>query len=297
MKIYITGASGRLGKAVMRLLPQAIPINLRDDKLNLKKEIADATHVIHLAGSLAFDNRKELWQGNYELTKRVVAALPKNACIVYASSISVYGKKLAKLPANELTPCYPDTEYAKSKYAAEQLVASHGNYAALRIGPIYGTDFSDYFKMIDILKKGKIQIIGHGKNHVPFVHVDDVAKAIKNSLNVQNGVYLISSNSLRQEEIFKLVCEKLGIVPPKRKINKNIAEILLRLTRPIRKLMGKGEFLTAEHINILANDRVFDCSKAKKYLKFKPRKTEDGIKEIVDLYLESRKNKEKHILG
>ena len=285
MKIYITGANGRLGKAVMRILPRAIPVNLRDEELDLKKIFANATHIIHLAGSLAFDNKKELWQGNYELTKRVVEALPKNARIVYASSISVYGKKLAELPANEQTPCYPDTEYAKSKYAAEQLVSSHGNYIALRIGPIYGTNFTDYFKMIDILKKGKIQIIGHGNNRVPFVHVDDVAKAVKNSLNAKSGIYLISSNSLKQEEIFKLVCEELGIEPPKHKINKNIAEILLRLTRPIRKLMGKGEFLTPEHLNILANDRVFDCSKARKYLKFKPRKTEDGIKEIVRQFL------------
>src|SRR3989338_7543143 len=284
MKIYITGASGRLGRAVVQLLPKAIPVNLRDSNLDLKKTFADATHVIHLAGSLAFDNKKELWHGNYELTKRVVGALPKNARIIYASSISVYGKKLAEIPANEETVCKPDSEYAKSKLAAEQAVASHGNYVALRIAPIYGKQFDDYFRMMDILRKGKMQIIGHGKNHVPFVHVGDVAKAIRAALTTKPGVYLISSNSLTQENIFKLVCKQLGIEPPKRKINKNIAEILLKITRPIRKLFGKGDFLTPEHLNILANDRVFDCTKAKKYLKFKPRRTEDGIKEIVKIY-------------
>lgn len=284
MKIYITGANGRLGRAVTQLLPTAIPVNLRDQTLNLKKMLANATHVIHLAGSLAFDNKNELWQGNYELTKKVVAATPKNARVICASSISVYGKKLAEIPANEETVCKPDSEYAKSKLAAEQVVASHGNYVALRIAPIYGEQFDDYFRMMDILRKGKMQIIGHGKNHVPFVHVDDVVRAIKAAFTSKPGIYLISSNSLKQEDIFKLVCKQLGIKTPKRKINKNIAEILLRITRPIRKLFGKAEFLTPEHLNILANDRVFDCSKAKHELKFKPRKTEDGIKEIVKIY-------------
>ena len=56
MKIYITGASGTLGQAVMKLLPQAIPVNLRTEVQNLKKTFSDATHVIHLAASLKFQD-------------------------------------------------------------------------------------------------------------------------------------------------------------------------------------------------------------------------------------------------
>lgn len=295
MKVYVTGASGKLGRSVMRTIPQAIIVNLRDenlDILNLRKMLSKATHVIHLAGSLKFDDKEELWRANYGLTKKLVDALPKNARIIYASSISVYGKKLAKLPADENTLCQPDSEYAKSKYAAEKEIARHKDHVILRIGPIYGPEFEDYFRMIDILRKGRMKIIGNGKNHVPFVHVDDVALAIKNALNAKKadaGIYILSGNSITQENAFRIVCKELGIETPKKRINKHTAFVLLAITKPIRKLLGKGEFLTKEHLGILANDRVFNCAKAKKLLGFKPRKTEDGIKEMVKLYMKKRK--------
>ncbi|MDO8553949.1 MAG: NAD(P)-dependent oxidoreductase [Candidatus Micrarchaeota archaeon] len=290
MKIYITGASGRLGHAVMKLLPSAISVNLRDESLNLKKTFSNATHVIHLAASLNFEDARELWKSNYELTKRVVNSLPKNCKIVYASSISVYGKRLVEIPATEKTPCHPDSAYAKSKYAAEQEVIKHGNYVALRIAAIYGPGFTDYFKMIDVLRKGHMRIIGDGSNRVPFVHVEDVAKAIKNSLNAKSGIYLLSADSITQRKTFEIVSKELGITTPMKTISPDIVHALLKITKIIRKLTHKGEFLTPEHLNILSKDRVFDCSKAKKELKFKPRKTERGIGEMVKEYLRVKKS-------
>ncbi len=291
MKIYITGASGRLGQAVMKLLPSAIPVNLRDESLDLKKTFSDAAHVIHLAASLKFEDNNDLWKSNYELTKRVVNSLHKKCKIIYASSISVYGKKLIEIPATEKTPCYPDSEYAKSKYTAEREVAKHGNYVALRIAAIYGPGFTDYFKMIDVLRKGHMRIIGDGSNRVPFVHVEDVANAIKNSLMAKPGIYLLSADPITQKRSFEIVSKELGITTPMKNINPDIVHALLKITKIIRKLTHKGEFLTPEHLNILSKDRVFDCSKAKKELKFKPRKTEQGIREMVKEYLKIKKKR------
>lgn len=291
MKIYITGATGRLGHAVMKLLPQAIPVDLRDETLNLKKIFANATHVIHLAGSLHFDNPRELWKGNYELTKKVVVVLPKKCRIVYASSISVYGKKLAELPATEETACHPDSAYAKSKFAAERETINRGNYVSLRIAAIYGPGFNDYFKMMDILRKGHMRLIGDGSNRVPFVHVDDVAAAIKNSLKAKPGIYLLSADPITQKKTFEIVSKELGIAAPGKTIHPDMVHALLIVTKFIRKLLRKGDFLTPEHLNILSKDRVFDCSKAKKELNFKPRKTEHGIREMVREYLKIKNRK------
>lgn len=294
MRIYITGASGRLGKAVMRILPDAIPVNLRDGTQDLKALFRDATHVIHLAASLDFDDPSELWEGNYELTRRVVAALPENAHMIYTSSISVYGKVLAEIPADEQTKCNPDTEYARSKHAAEKEVAARGNCVVLRIAPIYGPEFTDYFKMFAMLEKNRMFIIRDGLNRVPFVHVDDVARAIKKSLNAKSGVYVISGNALTQEELFAIACKWLGIAPPKRKLNKWIAAIFFTLASFLGKLSGKKTFLTAEHISVLSSDRAFDCSKARKGLGFRPRKTEDGIREMAEYYMGDLRRRGSH---
>ena len=244
---------------------------------------------MHLAACLDFDNKKKLYEGNVELTRKIVSATPKNAKIVYASSISVYGKKLAQIPANEKTACHPDSDYAKTKYEAEKEILTHKNAVALRIAAIYGPQIKDYLKMIKILHKGKMMLIGEGNNHVPFVHIKDVAKALKNAINAKSGVYLISANALTQREIFEIVCRELKISTPIYKISHALASFLLQATKFLRKLFKAGDFLTVEHLSILAHDRMFDSSKARRELNFKPRTTEDGIKEMVKVYLKGTK--------
>ena len=283
MKIYITGSSGRVGKVVMKMIPKVIPVNLRDKTIDLKKALNDATHVIHLAASLKFNDRKELWNTNYELTKKVVEATPKNARIIYASSIAVYGKKLAEIPASEKTECNPNTDYGKAKYEGEKEVMKRDNSISLRIAVVYGPNFDDYYKMMSALKKEKIPIIGDGKNHIPFVHVEDVAQAIKNSLDAKPGIYLISGESIAQKELIEFVCNELNVNPPKRRIPKFLIGPLFSIKMMISS--GKSlDFLTKEHLDILMHNRIFDSSKAKKELGFSPRPVKEGIKQMVDEY-------------
>lgn len=299
MNVYVTGANGRLGQEFMKLIPDAIPIVRKKHGMKkevvtdfsaseLKKILKNADVVVHLAASLDFENKKALLEGNVELTKKIVAATPAKAKIVYASSISVYGKKLARIPATEKTSVHPDSEYAKTKYIAEKEVLKHKNSLALRIAAIYGPKLKDYLKMIRILHKGRMLLIGEGNNHVPFVHIEDVAKALEAAIKAKPGIYLICANAMTQNEIFELVSKELKIAPPKHKISYTLASFLLWATRFLRKLFKQGDFLTLEHLSILAHDRMFDCSKARRELNFRPGKTEDGIREMVRIYLRGK---------
>ncbi|MBI2079428.1 SDR family oxidoreductase [Candidatus Micrarchaeota archaeon] len=197
--IYITGATGRLGKEVLELLPDAVPLvrkkaNLKNEIITdfssdqLKKIFKDAEVVIHLAASLDFTQPEKMREANVELSRRIVEALPPKAKIVYASSISVYGKELAEIPANEKTECKPDTVYAKTKYEAEKIVSGWKNSVSLRIGVIYGKQFEEYRTILKLLKKGWLPIIGDGKNYIPFVAVEDVALVVKNSIDAKRYV-------------------------------------------------------------------------------------------------------------
>ncbi len=266
--IYITGAKGRLGKEVAKLFPEAKLLD-KGDRLDFH----DAQVIIHLAGSLNFSNLEELYECNVGYTRQVLAPAPKSARIIFASSVSVYGKQLAEMPANEKTPCNPDTAYAKSKYEAEQLVLQRGNSIVLRIAAIYGPQFKDYFMILDRLAKGKMRIIGNGNNHVPLVHVSDVALAFKQAVKAKPGLYLISGEALIQKEIYGLTAALLSVPAPEKCIPAWLTPILV--------LLGK---LGSEQLAILSSDRVFDCSKAKKLMGFKPRRLKDGLKEMVRLY-------------
>ena len=289
--IYITGATGRLGKEVLKLLNNAVPLvrkpsGLENEKVTdfsheeLKKVLKNADVIIHLAGSMKFSDKKELRASNVEVTKNIVDSLPKKARIVFASSISVYGKN-PKNPVNENTPSKPDSEYARSKLEAEKLVSKHDNHVILRIGTMYGMGYGEYFRILKLINQGKMAIIGNGKNRVSFVHVEDVAQTVKNSIKAKTGVYVIAGDSFPQKEIYEIAAKELKAEKPKRRIPTIIAHLLTWIYEKEASFRGKKLAMTTEHIKILSSDRVFDCSKAKKELKFKPRDISDGIRSMV----------------
>lgn len=295
-KVYITGANGRVGRAVLRLLPDAIPLVRKESGLKnervvdffcsdeLKKTLRDADVVIHIAGSVKTYDKNELWKSNYELTKRIVDSLPPNARVVFASTISVYGKKPQENPADERTSVKPDSEYAKSKYEAEKLVAAHNNHVILRIGTVYGPEFDDYFYVLDMLAKGKMKMIGDGNNRIPFVHVDDVAKAFVAAVSEGNGVYIIGGEPKTQRMIYEIASKELGITPPDKNVPFMFADLAALLNEIKAGFSGKKPKITREHIAILGSDRNFDCSLARRELGFAPRSIEMGIAEMADLY-------------
>ncbi len=290
--IYITGASGRVGRRVLKLLPEAIPLVRK--KTGLKKEIItnfseeelkkifkNAKVIIHLAGSMNFLNHYELWEANVKLTERIVNAAPKDARIIFASSISVYGKEMKEIPANENTPLDPDTPYAKSKSFAEDFVKKHPNYVILRLGTIYGPEFEDYSLILRMIKEGKMQILGEGRNRVSFIHVDDAAKVIVNAVKKGKGIYVVSGESETQENILTIAAGLLKVPVPTKKVPVFMA-LLFAQAEEMKASMSKSKpTITQEHVRILSSDRAFDCSKAKKELGFKSMKIKEGIEEIV----------------
>lgn len=292
MTIYLTGGSGKLGREVLKLLPEAIsivraPSGLKNEKVvnfaninELKSALLDCNILIHLAGSMKFQNDNAMHNGNIVLTQNLLAAIPLNAKVIYSSSIAVYGKNLFGV-TNEETPVNPDSVYAQTKFEAEKLIMMRKNSIALRIGPIYGPDYEDYPKFIKLIKKGKMVIFGNGKNMVSFVHVADVAKAIKNAIAAEPGIYIISGVSETQEKIYEMIAKELGVKPSKTKIPIRIALLFAYLLEKISLLTKKKPFITREHVNILGKNRVFNFSKAEKELKFKPRNLEEGVKEAV----------------
>lgn len=292
-RVFVTGASGRLGRAVMAMLPDAIPLvrepgGLKGEVVTdfstdqLKGILAGAKAVVHLAGSVDTTDKRTLHDSNISLTWRIVDALPKGCRVVFASSISVYGKRLASMPANEGTEAHPDSDYARSKYEAEKSVAKWPDHVILRIGTIYGPQFDDYARVLGMIKKGRMRLIGKGTNRIPFVHVDDVAAAVAAAVGRGKGTYVIAGEPLAQKEIYWVAAKELGVEAPEKSVPLPLAMAMARIGEAIYRLTKGGKpALTTEHVSILGYDRVFDCSRAKSDLGFSPRPLADGIREMV----------------
>ena len=289
-KIFITGASGRLGNAVFQKI-KAVPLVRKASGLeneliiefaDLEKTLAHADVIIHIAGKISYD-MKELEESNVELTRKIVEAAPDSAKIIFAGSISVYGKNMKEIPADEETPVNPDSGYARTKYEAEKIVRKHPKHVILRVGTIYGPQFEDFPYVIRKIEEGKMRMIGNGKNRMPLVHVDDVADVFVNAIRKGQGTYVVCGESLPQEKIFGIVSNELGVEKPK-PIAKTIAFWAARIAGLKARITGERLKMTLEHVRILGSDREFDCRKAKEELGFKPRPLKKGIVDMVKKY-------------
>lgn len=294
MKIYLIGANGKLGSIICSKI-EVIPLvrkssGLRNEiisdftETSLKKILSDADVIINAAG-LVHGDKNSLIESNVELVRKIVLSAPEKAKIIQISSISVYGKKLTTI-VDESTPPSPDSIYSQTKLEAEKIVQTHKIHIILRVGTIYGEGFSDYYKILNSIEKGKMKLIGNGENHIPFVYVGDVVQAIIGSFENGSGTYVICGPQLTQKRIFELAATELGVKSSFGKIPIFLAKIMLKLKTLFSKKSNTE--LTMEHLMILYSDRKFDISKAKKELNFDPIDLEKGIKLMVKNYLKMK---------
>jgi len=152
LKILVTGGSGRIGTAVMKVLQDAsyeaidydvVPPKTRDDRFvkgnltdlkDLKVAMKGVDAVIHLAAyyyeGIAPDY-SSLWDINATGTFNVLEAAVRNKVkkIIYASSICATGINtwmtpnhgIEYLPVDEKHPCRPQNLYGTAKLMGEQL--------------------------------------------------------------------------------------------------------------------------------------------------------------------------------
>jgi nucleoside-diphosphate-sugar epimerase len=138
---------------------------------------------------------------------------------IYISSCSVYGTaKTTDFIVDERTEPNPLSLYAKQKLKAEQIVAKKWkNSVILRLGTLFG--FSDGFgrPRLDIainnfiyqaFEKNSIRFFG-GIQVRPFIHVKDVAHAIKRVCLGEprgaTGVYILSSFNMAIQDVVTLI--------------------------------------------------------------------------------------------
>ncbi|MEI8128556.1 MAG: NAD-dependent epimerase/dehydratase family protein, partial [bacterium] len=125
-KIFITGASGFVGKNLIEYLKPKYSFTKynRKEKIDIIESL-----VIHLAGKAHdlknISNSEEYYQANTELTKKVFDEFINSDAKIFITLSSV--KAVADELVGELTEEYmpkPITHYGKSKLLAEQYITN-----------------------------------------------------------------------------------------------------------------------------------------------------------------------------
>lgn len=327
MKILITGASGFIGSFIVEealrkgfdtwaaVRKSSSKEYLKDERINFielnlssKAQLIeqlrghDFDYVVHAAGVTKCLNKQDFHRINTEGTKNLIDAILELQMplkrFVFVSSLSIFGAIKEQQPYDEIretdTP-QPNTEYGRSKLAAEKYLESLGSrvpYIILRPTGVYGPREKDYFMMAKSIKQHSDFAVGYKRQDITFVYVSDVVQAIFLALDKgENGrKYFLSDGEVYQSTTFSdLIHEELGrpwwirITAPVW-----VLRIITFCGEYIGKMTGKVTALNNDKFNIL-RQRNWRCDiqPAIDELGYKPTvKLADGVRKSIKWYKE-----------
>ena len=327
MKILITGASGFIGSfiveealrrgfetwaAVRRSSSHAylqderihfIELNL-SSKEQMVEQLRDAEfdYVVHAAGVTKCLNKQDFWRVNTEGTKNLVGALLEVGMplkrFVFISSLSVFGAIREQQPYEEIREDdvpQPNTEYGRSKLAAERFLESEEfPYVILRPTGVYGPREKDYFLRAKSIKQHSDFAVGFKRQDITFVYVSDVVQAVFLALEKgQTGrKYFLSDGEVYQSTTFSdLIHEELGrpwwirITAPVW-----VLRVVTFFGEYVGRMTGKVTALNRDKYHIL-RQRNWRCDiePARRELGYQPQvQLKEGVHKTIQWYLENK---------
>jgi nucleoside-diphosphate-sugar epimerase len=322
MKTLVTGASGFIGKHLVKTLVEQgrdvrCLVRKTSDTTYLKelgvelfygdlrnedslKDIAkDCKIVYHLAGEIHSSRCRDFYRVNFEGTKNLVKVCLSNDIdrFIFLSSIGAVGPNQKRgVLLNEQSPCRPISAYGRSKLKAEhfllQLFKKHEfSVTIIRAPMIYGSlGQSDIItKILHMIQKGRVFIIGSGNNVRSFCHIDNLIQGVisaERSKNSTGEIYFISDKkSYTYNELFQKIAEQFGATLKKTHLPKWLGKIC-GLVFTALSVMGFCSLPLYTTWNMIL-DMACDIKKAKEEINFKPQiETKEGLEKTVKYFIE-----------
>jgi len=281
MKILITGASGFIGSNLLKFLNKKkfsvtglsnshnnnYSVNsfslLSKKKINQFFHEHDFDFVIHLGASLEELNSINTFKKNCQTTINLL-----NACVdakikkfIYASSHVVYDLP-NYLPIDENHQLNPITNYAVSKLINENICKLFSqydiNFTILRISSVFGIGQNENFVIPTLMNSCILrnELVVHQYNNgfqiMDLVHVDDVCSSIELACNSKHkfGIYNISSGKpVTALQIAKYLKDLSNLDSIKiKKIKKNTSHFVYDISKARRELKFKPKIQVSKKI-------------------------------------------------
>ena len=225
-KIWITGAEGHIGTALLDLLEgveyQLLPTDIKEVDITKIDEVTQFVHVnrpdvvINCAGLTDVqeceNNVDEAYRVNAIGVRNVaLAANEVNAKVIQISTDDVFDKE-SRIPYNEFDNVHPRTIYGKSKEAGEKILTQLLNrFVIIRSSWIYGIgrDFVD--EVLRNVGQGKTMEVPNNQYAAP-TSAKELAKVIRYFIdNEEYGLYhVVCPGSCRRYEFARTILEYSG---------------------------------------------------------------------------------------
>ena len=225
-KIWITGAEGHIGTALLDLLEgveyQLLPTDIEEVDITKIDEVTQFVHVnrpdvvINCAGLTDVqeceNNVDEAYRVNAIGVRNVaLAANEVNAKVIQISTDDVFDKE-SRVPYNEFDNVHPRTIYGKSKEAGEKILTQLLNrFVIIRSSWIYGIgrDFVD--EVLRNVGQGKTMEVPNNQYAAP-TSAKELAKVILYFIdNEEYGLYhVVCPGSCSRYEFARTILEYSG---------------------------------------------------------------------------------------
>lgn len=306
MKIFITGATGFIGKQLLKeltadghdlfcLVRKTNPgkVELRSmgihviegdvrDKASVLEGMKGCDWVVHLAGLYTFWEPDNLLykQVNVDGTRNVMecALETKVAKVIHVSSVVVFGKPSDSIITEESEMgSVRFSRYAETKYEGDQVVWKLHMEKGLPVVVLYpcavcgaGDPKSSGQYVSDLIHR-RLPATVLLNTQLTYVHVNDVAGAIVKALEKPGNIgekYLLGKNPVSFAEVNKMVSEISGVPVPKMHMPDFMTVTNSYLLTGLSRLTKKKPLwgMSVDQIRTMKYGFIVDGSKAEKEL-------------------------------
>ena len=180
-----------------------------------------------------------------------------------------------------MSPTHPDTFYAQTKCAAEQIVLNAKGAdgqplgAVLRLGAVYGSRIKgNYERLTKALAGNRFIPIGSGSNRRTLVYDKDVGRAAALAVSdpaAAGRVYNVTDGGFHTlNEIIESICSALGRKPPRLSLPVGPIRVVAGLIEKGANVVGMKAPVTRATIDKYTEDIAVDGSLIQKELGFSP---------------------------
>ena len=251
MRIFITGATGVIGRRAIPLLlaeghtvtagvrgepareaflqlgARAVLVDLFDPE-RLRRALADHDVVVNLATHIPSSSWKMMFRGAWRENDRIRSVGARN--VVDAALAS----GVAKIIQESFAPTYPDrgdawidestplepAEYSRTVLDAEteveRFVDAGRAGVVLRFAGFYGPDADQTQTLIAGVRRGWALLPGGAQRFISSISHDDAARAVVAALKAPNGPYNVGDDEpMRRADYFGTLARALGVAPPR----------------------------------------------------------------------------------
>jgi len=167
-------------------------------------------HSASTANNSSFISNDNVRCSNVNITKNIIKVFKNQiSCMIFLSSVAVYGEDGRNTPISTQEALYPSTDYGSSKVECEKIIINSGikNYCILRLSPVF-----DEINMDDVRKRVFLPIFKSIKILIKpsplhsLTNINTIHEIIENilELNVEKHIINVKDKQCySQEEISK----------------------------------------------------------------------------------------------